>query len=171
MVIVRLVVCADMVPVFVKVDKFPIVMVAVVGSVSVPELATVPKFPIPEMVTLASLADDIVPALVRFVMLESVAVGGRGKVAPALLLNVVGLKFKVEPAAKVKAPELVTIDVLPVLEKVTVEFEKLTVPELVKLLVPEVEEMVMGEVEEKLMVLPELLVIPALVMAVERLNS
>ena len=77
-------------------------------------------------------------------ILERVAVAGKGKVFPESLVKVVGLKFKVEPDAKVNAPELVT-PIVAELEKATVALEKLIVPELVKLLVPEVEEIVIVE--------------------------
>jgi hypothetical protein len=121
-----------------------------------------------DIVTFALLADEIVPALVIVVIPERVAVGGKGKVAPALLVKVVGPKTKVPFAGNVIEPEFVT-PMVAVLEKVTVdpEPEKLIVPEFVKLFVPEFEEIVIGEVEEKLIVQLELFVNPVFVIAVK----
>ena len=137
-------------------------IVFVAGRVRVPELVNVVTV---EIVTLASLAAAIVPAFVTVVMFETDEVAGSWKFAPALFVNVVGLRVRVESAGKVTVPEFVTV-IVAVFEKVVSLEEKFIVPEFVKCLFATDVEMVIGEAEEKLIVLSALLVKPVLVIAV-----
>ncbi len=109
------------------------------------------------LVTLASLVAAIVPAFVTVVMFETVEVAGSWKFAPALFVNVVGLRVRVESAGKVMVPELVTV-IVAVFEKVVWLEEKFMVPEFVKCLFATDVETVIGEADEKLIVLSALLV-------------
>jgi len=110
-------------------------------------------------VELLTLPVEIVPSLVRVVILDRVEVNGKVKVAPELLVKVVGLKDKVPVLGKVMFPELVTVVVV----MVEAAEDIFIVPELERV-VPDIDR---AEVEEKFIVLPELLVnVPTLVIAV-----
>ena len=69
-----------------------------------------------EIVTVELFGAEIVPALVRVVILERVDVVGKVIVAPELLVRVVGLIVKVPVFGKVMVPELVTVPVMEIAE-------------------------------------------------------
>ena len=69
-----------------------------------------------ETVAVELLIPEIVPALVRVVMLERVEVVGRVIVAPELLVRVVGLMVGVAPVAKAMVPEFVIVPVMEIAE-------------------------------------------------------
>ena len=110
---VRLFVWEDMVPEFVKVPPLASVIVWVAGRVSVPVFE---KVVIPDIVREELLPVEIVPALVRVVMLERVAVFGRVMVAPELLVRVVGERFAVAPDVNAIVPEFVMVPVIDMVE-------------------------------------------------------
>ena len=98
----------ESVPVWFIDELRPVIVVNVrlVMLSKVPELL---KVVTPEKVAVEEAVADMVPSLVSVVIADSVAVVGSVKVAPELLVKVVGLKFRVEPDAKFIAPELVNV--------------------------------------------------------------
>jgi hypothetical protein len=111
------------------------VTVRLVTPDMVPELVAVVTA---EIVRFALLGAEIVPALVRVVILERVAIAGKVIVDAELFVSVVGLNVRVPVSGKLMMPELVMVPPVTVI----------------------------GEVDWKLMVLPELLRMPVLVRVV-----